>query len=180
MKPVRWECPHCGEGRATQHDALRHMLRIHEDKTGLPLDAETNREYIQRRGEEAATFAYERERAAGFTEEQARALAADAELQGRHLARRELGLPTSPLVTTSEYVNLTAPHLGGVQRARRGYVTTAQSDAAILNLTLPRLEARAEGGAVTLLCECGERFTWRYDNPAWLQCDECLDAAPAP
>ena len=85
-----------------------------------------------------------------------------------------------------EYVNLRAPHLGGVQRARRGrsydrgYVTTAQSDAAMLNLTLPRLEARAEGAAVTLRCGCGERFTWRYDNPAWLECDECLDAAPAP
>ena len=97
MKPVRWECPHCGEGRATQHDVLRHMLRIHEDKTGLPLDVETNREYVTRCGEEAAAIAYERNRADGFTEEQARVLAADAELQARHYARRELGLPTEPL-----------------------------------------------------------------------------------
>ena len=120
---AQWECPHCGQSYPTQHEALRHLLRIHEDRTSAPL------------------------------------------------------LTVSP---TSEYVNLTAPHLGGTQRARRGYVTTAQSDAAILNLTLPRLQARAEGADVTLKCGCGARFTWRYDNPAWLECDECLDAAPAP
>ena len=57
----------------------------------------TNWEYIQKRGEEAAAFAYERERAAGFTEEQARAGAAEVELQGRRWARWELGLPTSPM-----------------------------------------------------------------------------------
>ena len=57
----------------------------------------TNREYVNKRGADAYTYAYAWELAAGFTESQARALAADAELQARHYARRELGLPTSPL-----------------------------------------------------------------------------------
>ena len=57
----------------------------------------TNREYIEMRGKDAYTFAYARELAAGFTPENARALAADAEYQARHYARRELGLPTEPL-----------------------------------------------------------------------------------
>ena len=118
---VLWECPHCGERYPTQHDALRHMLRIHEDRTSAPL------------------------------------------------------LTVSP---TSEYVNLTAPHLGGVQRARR--VKTALEDAAEINRTLPRLEARAEGEDVTLKCGCGNVFFFKHDNPAWEQCAECLDAAPAP
>ena len=52
-------------------------------------------------------------------------------------APQEVGGPTS------EYVNLTAPHLGGVQRARR--VKTAQEDAAEINRTLPRLEAPRGG-----------------------------------
>ena len=56
----------------------------------------TNRELVQKRGEEAAAIAYECNRANGFTEEQARALAKDAELQARHYARLELGIPTSP------------------------------------------------------------------------------------
>ena len=56
----------------------------------------TNREYVQKRGEEMAQIAYERNLASGFTPEQASALSKDAELQGRHLARRELGIPTSP------------------------------------------------------------------------------------
>ena len=47
----------------------------------------TNREYIQWRGEEAAAFAYERERAAGFTPAQASALAKAAADKARHLAR---------------------------------------------------------------------------------------------
>ena len=87
-------------------------------------------------------------------------------------APQEVGGPTS------EYVNLTAPHLGGVQRARR--VKTAQEDAAEINRTLPRLQARAEGEDVTLKCGCGNVFFFKHDNPAWEQCDECLDAAPAP
>ena len=133
---AQWECPHCGQRYPTQHEALRHMLRIHEDRTSAPL------------------------------------------------------LTVSP---TSEYVNLTAPHLGGVQRARRGYtrfavgpaerarlVKTAQEDAAEINRTLPRLQARAEGEDVTLKCGCGNVFFFKHDNPAWEQCDECLDAAPRP
>ena len=66
--------------------------------------------------------------------------------------------------------------VGPAEHARR--VKTAREDAAELNRTLPRLEARAVDEDVTLLCGCGERFTWRSDNPAWLQCAECLDAAP--
>ena len=58
----------------------------------------TNREYIEMRGKDAAASAYERNLALGFTPENARALAADAELQARHYARRELGLPTSAYV----------------------------------------------------------------------------------
>ena len=101
-KEARWECPRCGQRYPTQHAALRHMLRIHEDRTSAPTmeeeeEGETNRAYVTRCGAEAAAIAYERNLSDGFTEEQARALAADAELQARHLARRELGLPTSPL-----------------------------------------------------------------------------------
>ena len=99
---AKWECPRCGERRFSEEEAVRHLRIVHDDRTTAPTleeeqEGETNRAYVTRRGAEAAQFAYERERAAGFTEEQARALAADAELQARHLARRELGLPTSPL-----------------------------------------------------------------------------------
>ena len=52
--------------------------------------------------------------------------------------------------------------------------------AAELNEVIPRIEARAEGADITLKCRCGARFTWRDDNPAGEQCDECLDAAPGP
>ena len=78
-------------------------------------------------------------------------------------APQEVGGPTS------EYVNLTAPHLGGVQRARRGHarfavgpaeharrVKTALEDAAEINRTLPRLEARARraGAAMCSSSRC--------------------------
>ena len=121
---VLWECPRCGQHYPTQRDALIHLLRIHEDRTSAPTmeeeeEGETNRDYVTRCGAEAAAIAYERNLSDGFTEEQARVLAADAELQARHYARLELGLPTSAFVPTSEYVNLRAPHLGGVNRARR-------------------------------------------------------------
>ena len=65
---------------------------------------------------------------------------------------------------------------GGARAARQ----TAQEDAAEINRTLPRLQARAEGEDVTLKCGCGNVFFFKHDNPAWEQCDECLDAAPRP
>ena len=45
--------------------------------------------------------------------------------------------------------------------------------ASVINGFLPCLEARAEGGAVSLLCRCGQRHTYEEDSPRWEWCDAC-------
>ena len=37
MKPVFWDCPHCGARRSKTLPAVRHLRTVHHDTTSAPL-----------------------------------------------------------------------------------------------------------------------------------------------
>ena len=37
MKPVYWDCPHCGERRTRLLAAVTHIRAVHDDRTAAPL-----------------------------------------------------------------------------------------------------------------------------------------------